>query len=317
MLVKRADLVRGHERLRQAVIQPACGIYGPGSHNWRLNRETINFIGGGRAILMQLAHPYVAYGVDQHSATRTDARGRFRRTFRQIFALSFGDLDSAMSAAEQVFEVHTRVHGSIDRALGRYQAGHRYQANDAAALFWVHATLVDTVIAVQSRLAGPLEPAEIEGYYQESKRFAYLFGIPDSEIPADYAAFASYMHRMVHSDALAVGSVARELGEFVLAAPLRGLGLPAAWYRTVTAGLLPEPLRRGYRFRYGPAERALFATTARLLAPTMRRLPRQLRYLPGYLAAEARLGMGPRGPLGKAADRIAMHGLGLWPPVGT
>jgi uncharacterized protein (DUF2236 family) len=43
------------------------GLFGPRSLAWRINRETILLLGGGRALLMQVAHPLVAAGVADHS----------------------------------------------------------------------------------------------------------------------------------------------------------------------------------------------------------------------------------------------------------
>src|SRR3712207_7704222 len=39
------------------------------------------FLGAGRALLLQLAHPWVAAGISQHSTTLADPIGRFHRTF--------------------------------------------------------------------------------------------------------------------------------------------------------------------------------------------------------------------------------------------
>ena len=33
------------------------GLAGPGSVSWRVNREAALLLGGGRALLMQVAHP--------------------------------------------------------------------------------------------------------------------------------------------------------------------------------------------------------------------------------------------------------------------
>ncbi|HZD17088.1 MAG TPA: oxygenase MpaB family protein, partial [Actinomycetota bacterium] len=43
------------------------GLFGPGTLAWRLNAETVLLLGGGRALLMQIAHPRVAAGVADHS----------------------------------------------------------------------------------------------------------------------------------------------------------------------------------------------------------------------------------------------------------
>ena len=44
----------------------SVGLYGPASVAWRLNREATLLLGAGpRALLMQIAHPLIAEGVDQ------------------------------------------------------------------------------------------------------------------------------------------------------------------------------------------------------------------------------------------------------------
>ena len=57
------------------------GLYGPGSESWRLGREAMLLLGAGpRALLLQLAHPLVAEGVDQHSDFRADPWARLAGT---------------------------------------------------------------------------------------------------------------------------------------------------------------------------------------------------------------------------------------------
>ncbi|HWM85049.1 MAG TPA: oxygenase MpaB family protein [Kofleriaceae bacterium] len=312
-LVSRDHLEAGLARARAETPDPSAGLYGPGSLSWEINREVIQLWGGGRAILMQLAHPFVAHAVDQHSQTRTDARGRFQRTFANVFAMAFGDLDQAFRAARRVHAIHTRVHGEIDEDVGNWRRGTRYHANDSGSLFWVHATLVDTSIAVREALFGPLDAYRAERFYQEQKRFAYLFGIPDAAIPADYAGFRAYMARMLSSGDIAVGRPAREIARFVLAAPNPALGPVMDWYQVMTAGLLPASLRAGFDLGFGRFERALYRASITAMRPTVRALPRQLRYFPAYLEAESRLGLRRPRLFGRLADRLAITGMGIWP----
>ena len=317
-LVTRDQLEAGlaRARARAGSDDPRAGIHGPDSLTWELNREVINFLGGGRAILLQLAHPYVAHAIDQHSTMREDARARFERTFAGVFAMAFGDLDQAFRAARRVYAIHARVHGEIREDVGRFRRGERYRANEVGALLWVHATLIDTVLAVREHVFGPLDPYRAEAYYQESRRFAYLFGLPDARLPADYPGFRAYFDGMLRSGDIAVGEVARELAGFVMAPPMRGTRPIMEWYRVMTAGLLPDPLRRAYRLRWGRLERTLFRASARAIAPTVRALPRQLRYVPAYLEAQSRLGLADQHLVGRLADRLAITGLGIWPRPG-
>lgn len=182
MTVARADLEARLDALRAAVDDPCAGLFGPRSAVWRINREAVTFLGGGRAALLQLAHPYVAHGVDQHSTTRTDTLGRFVRTFENVFAMVYGDLDAALASARRVHTVHTHITGPLGD-------GSPYAANTPEALLWVHATLWDTSIQVYELVMRPLGDEEKAAYYEETKRFAALFGIPPEIVPPDWRAF--------------------------------------------------------------------------------------------------------------------------------
>ena len=72
---------------------PADGVFGPGSTIWQVDREALVFLGAGRALLLQLAHPWVATAIAQHSKALSDPIGRFHRTFEIVFTLVFGSLD--------------------------------------------------------------------------------------------------------------------------------------------------------------------------------------------------------------------------------
>jgi uncharacterized protein (DUF2236 family) len=289
LLVTRADLEHRLDQLAATTADPAAGIHGPGSHAWQLKRESINFLGGARAALLQLAHPFVAHAIDQHSKTRDDIQGRFQRTFVNVFAMTFGSLDEAFTAARRVHNVHTRIHGELTEDVGAFARGTPYQANDAAALTWVWATLMDTIITVHERFVRPLAPPFVDRFYRESKRFAYLFGIPDDELPEDYPAFRAYVDRMFASDILTVGGPAASMARFLLEPPTPALRRVFAWYRVMTAGLMPARLRDPFELPWGRRERVLFAASARAIKPIYRATPRALRYLPAYVEAQKRI----------------------------
>ncbi len=308
MLVTRADLEARLAALRQMVKEPAAGIHGPGSHAWELKRESINFVGGARAALLQLAHPFVAHGIDQHSKTRADIHGRFQRTFTNVFSMTFGDLDQAFTAARRVHNVHHRIRGEITEDVGPFRRGSHYEANDADALTWVWATLIDTIVTVHERYVRRLSAPFLERFYQEAKRFAYLFGLSDAELPPDFPGFRRYVELMFASDTLTVGRPAREMAAFLLASPSPSLRPVFAWYRVITAGLMPPRLRLELELPWGPAERALF----RALTPVIRGVyavtPRALRYLPAYVEARSRLAGRTPGRLAGLTYRLAMRG---------
>jgi uncharacterized protein (DUF2236 family) len=287
--VGRAELEASLAALRRDIGDPRAGLYGPASISWRVNREALLFLGGGRAHLLQLADPRVAAAVDAHSQARNDPHGRFLRTFASVFAMVFGDLERAERAARRVHAVHARVAGALDGAAGPFAAGARYAANAPDALMWVHATLLDTAVRVFELVVRPLAADERRRYYDESRRFAALFGIPDATLPRDWDAFEAYMQERLASDELVVTPGARELARFLLGAPAPWARPLADWYGAMTAGLLPERLRAGFGLRFGRRERAVFAASIRALRVARRVAPAGLRYQPVYREAMDRI----------------------------
>lgn len=279
----RADLEASLARVRADVDDPRAGIHGPGSAAWHLERDAVIFLGGGRAVLLQLAHPFVAYAIHQHSKTRHDVMGRFKRTFDNVFAMSFGDLDHAFTAARRVHNIHTRITGVIDEDAGAFPAGTRYHANDVASQVWVWATLIDTVVTVHERVRGPLPGALKEAYYRDTCSFARLFAIPDDALPASWGAFRDYVTATTESPMLAVTRPAREMAGFLFGGALGGT------VAAVTASMLPARLRDGFGLTYGARERlAARAVTMAARAATMF-TPRVARDLPAYRDARRRM----------------------------
>jgi len=300
MLVGRAELEASLARARDvaaaAGLDPRAGIHGPRSAAWRLERESILFVGGGRAALLQLAHPAVAYAIDQHSTTRDDVLGRFQRTFELVFAIAFGDLDSAFTAARRVHDIHRRIVGTIPIDVGTTRAGTRYHANDADSLRWVYATLVDTVVRVTELMRGPLGRRRRDDYIRGSHQFARMFGIPEAMLPRDWAEFAAYVDGMLGSGAIAVAPPARDMAAFLLGRGGGKMQTPLGrWLERITAALLPPRLRDelGLAWGFGDAARVRLAIAA--VRPSYALMPPALRWLPAYQDARRRIdGKAPR-----------------------
>jgi uncharacterized protein (DUF2236 family) len=310
MIVTRSQIDRRLEEIQAGVKDPRCGLFGPGSMTWRLSRESIVFLGAGRAALLQLAHPYVAHAIEQHSATRADPIGRFNRTFLHVYGMLFGDLESALTASRRVRGVHDRIHGPVDEDVGRYRRGHRYTAHDESALLWVFATLVETTVMSYEIGIATLSPAEKEAYYQESKLFAALFGISDEALPADWPAFKRYCADMAASDALAVGRPARETAGFLLS-QTRTMTRPfMRVYAALTTGLLPPRIREGYGLPFGPAEEATYRSTLRAVARVWPLLPERTRWVPDYVEARRRVAGRPRtDKLGRSVQQMILSSI--------
>ena len=266
-----------------------AGLFGPQSASWRINREAMLLLGGGAAALLQLAHPFVAQAVFDHSRVRSDVAGRFRRTFVRVLNMTFGDLDQAMSTARRVFAVHARVAGSLRQAGPGYAGSPRYSANDESALFWVQATLIDTARRVYEDLVTPLADDERERLFADSLATSRLFGLSPASLPADYEQFRLYFDGMLVSPRLHVTDEARELARHILTAPNAASAPLYHFVRAYTAWLLPDGLRQDFGLRLGVHERAL-ATAGRLaIRRALPHLPPHLRFFPDYLDAQRRL----------------------------
>jgi uncharacterized protein (DUF2236 family) len=297
MTVTRRDLEGLLDELTRDVRDPRRGLFGPGSISWRVNREAVLFAGGGRAALLQLAHPAVSHAIEQHSPTKRDPQGRFVRTFTNVYAMLFGDLQHTVEAARRVHKTHARIRGPVTEPGGLFAQGDRYEANDRAALLWVFATLIDTTLKTYSLLVRPLSRDERERYYAESKLFGQLFGIPPELFPSDYDAFTRYFADTVDSGLLHVTQYAKDLARFLLASPTPLFAPAMGGYRVFTAGLLPPSLREAYGFEQGAARQAAFWLEVRALRAGLRVLPARLRFVPAYIDAKRRM-------QGKGPDRV-------------
>jgi uncharacterized protein (DUF2236 family) len=299
-VVDACALERRLAQVRKEAAGPVAGIFGPASLLWRIDREAAIFLGAGRALLLQLAHPWVAAAIAQHSRSLEDPVGRFHRTFGIVFTMVFGALDQALAAARRLHARHAAIVGRLPEAAGRFAAGTLYRANDVAALSWVHATLTETALIAHDLLLPPLTPEQRERYWAESRLFAGLFGIPETALPQDWAGFAAYCAAMQDTDALAVGAAARRIAAALLGERLS----PPFWYRALTAGLLPPRWRDAFGLRYGGTERRAAARALGVLRRLYPRLPPPLRFVGPYQEACARLAGRRPGPLVPLVNRF-------------
>ena len=287
-IVDAVSLERELRIARASAAGSNAGLLGPHSISWQVDRETAVFLGAGRALLMQLAHPWVAAAVEQHSDTFAHPIRRFHRTFNVTLTMVFGSLEQSLAAARRLHARHAAITGTLPSPAGRSAAGSSYHANAVGALRWVHATLVETAPIAYGLVLPPLTADERARYYAESRLLACLFGIPQAALPADWAAFCAYTQKTISSDTLAVTPAGREMASRLLARAGTWLPVPGA-YRALTAQLLPPLLREQFELPFGAAE----ARSAQRLLAWARciypRLPPRLRYVGPYHEAKQRL----------------------------
>ncbi len=277
------------DQVRAAAAGDEVGVFGPGSLTWRVDREAALFLGAGRALLLQLAHPWVAEAIAGHSRALADPIGRFHRTFGTTFALVFGTLDQAFAAARRLHRRHATIEGSLAATAGPFAAGSPYRANDVAALRWVWATLTETALLAHDLALTPLGPAERERYYAESLLLAAMFGLPRAALPPDWAAFTAYNEAMWASDTLTVGPAPRPGAGPLLSGGARPWLRAPRWFMALTAQTLPPRLREAYGLTLGEADRRRVRRVTALIRRTYPLVPRRLRHVGPYQEAQARL----------------------------
>lgn len=286
---------------------PNAGLFGPGSMMWRVGkRGIINLHGSGRALLLQIAHPWVTRGIDDHSITRADPLRRGARTFRAILSIVFGSVEQATAQARKVHDIHSRVHGKVGPDSGAFREGSHYQANEVHSMIWVHATLWDTSIRMHELFAGPLTRAEKNQYYDETRLFAYMFGIPDDMLPPNWDEFMEYNRRMWDSDLLVVNAATQKLARFLYAPVHPAVAAPTSWLKLVTAATMPERLREEFGFTFDRQEQARFRWGVRGVKVAERLAPSVARYGPFYIEAQRRLKGKGSTPLTRKLNRAML-----------
>jgi uncharacterized protein (DUF2236 family) len=260
-------------------------FFDPSSKIWAVHREMVLLLAGGRALLMQLAHPKVAAGVAAHSRFQEDPLGRLYRTMSRMWSIVFDEEFQAREALRQVAMVHQRVRGHVPPDEASH-AGAAYNASDQELLLWVHATLIDSAMVAYNLFVAPLNPAERADYYSDSKKLAALFGILENNIPSSVAAFDSYMTQILSSGEIFPGPIAKTLALDVL--------YPGPWilrpagplFRLVTAGLLPATLRDGYGFEWSGRREKRLLLAAKVIRALLPVTPSLVRIVPNARKSE-------------------------------
>jgi len=238
------------------------GILAADSVARRINRETFLLLGGTAALLMQVAHPLVAAGVDQHSDFRKSPLRRLVRTVNTTLAIVFGERTTAEGALKRIGRRHAPVRGQA-------ADGRTYRARDPELMLWVQATLVLTSVRWYEAIMGRLSKSERDAYWAEGKFFAGELGVPKDLLPATYADLERYEAEMLRSAVIPDATAAAVARDVVR--PYRWLPELLYWPTDVlTTALLPVPLRDAFGLRFGTPERVFYRAvivTIRALRP--------------------------------------------------
>jgi uncharacterized protein (DUF2236 family) len=218
-----------------------------GSPGWWYFGQWHNVLLGPRILVLQVAHPMVGAGVQQHSNYQQEPWRRLWRTGQSLLTVAYGDASSSTAEIARLRELHGAIKGVDD-------AGRRYHALNPDAYAWVHATLVHGAMDAATLFGDGIPPGELAGYYQDMRALGLELGLRDHQLPRGVAEFEEYYARMVCDrleDNQAVRDVLANIGK--PAKPGTALVPGAAWWPVarvlgdrawlVTVGTLPPLLR--------------------------------------------------------------------------
>lgn len=258
--------------------------------------EALCLAGGGRALLLQIAHPAIGRGVTEHSDFANRMLDRLNATMTFLYASVYGTPEELRFVRESV----DRAHGPV-RAEAEKDAP-AYDAFDPALQLWVAATLYQTMIDLHERIFGPVTRAHKDRLYREFSLQLSVLQLPPETWPPTREAFDGYWDSML--DGLATTDATRAIARQILypqnvPAWMRAV-LPLA--RLVTVGLLPDTVRKDFRLAWNDRVQRRFdgwmRNTARLypLLPTRIRHAPRAYYLRRLRAIMRDHGVRPAGP---------------------
>ncbi|MCQ4214325.1 oxygenase MpaB family protein [Streptomyces longispororuber] len=263
----------------------------PGGILWDTAGDVRSLLALPAAFVLQVAHPAVGAGVDDHSVFRTDPWGRGERSLTSVLLWVYGG-EAAAEEGRRLRRVHRTIRGTDPD-------GRRYHALTPAYYAWVHATGYPVARYARRYFARPFTAEEDERFYAEWLMVGRILGIHDRDMPRTTAEFWPY-YRTVLAQEIGRNAVVDELTarDRPIPPPSDRLAVRLVWpvvrpvlSRTLSflsTGLLPPEARAALGLRWTPGQERRLRRFALLVRWTVPRLPERLRYLP--LARRARAG---------------------------
>lgn len=231
--------------------------------------EGILLAAGGVAILLQMASPGVAAGVNRHSNFAYRVQDRLRTTMTFVYCMAYGTPEEKKTIINMVHGAHAPVRGD------------GYSADDPELQMWVAATLYATGTDVYEKIFGKFDDATADRIYAQYAVLATALRVPPAMWPKTRADFWAYWDKTIASlpitkDAL---DVKRDL-LYNKNMPLWvRLNMPAV--RLATAEWMPEQLREPYGWKKHSRSRRLGYWLLNLVVQgTYPHLPKSVRTYP-------------------------------------
>lgn len=260
--------------------EPGQGYFEDDALIRRVNNELVVAFAGGRALMLQAAHPVMFEGFYQETDSIDNVHGRLRRTAYVMNTIYYGTREEADRLTAAVRQMHRQVRGQLSEAAGDFPVGTPYAADDPKYLLWTLATIFASADLFYRRYVHRLSDEERDRLWDDYCLVGTLFGLEMSDLPPTARHVDDYMVMM--EEELFVTDRAGEIVPQVIFNP------PVPFYfrplvETVNfaiIGSLPPAVRRGYRLSWHPAMSLAWRAGAAYTHLTLPRLPGVIRNSP-------------------------------------
>lgn len=171
-------------------------ILGPGSLMWR-------YFGDYRVLYLlpstttvQVAHPGIGAGVEEHSAYKVDPWGRLERSLSLLWPVLYNTPEGVKEYGQKLREMHRNIKG-VDFE------GNKYHALNPELYTWVHITTYYGMLALAEFIGDTLTDEQKQQLFDEWLQFGRQMGIRDQDMPADIPAYWQYLNDMIENRLIA------------------------------------------------------------------------------------------------------------------
>jgi uncharacterized protein (DUF2236 family) len=233
----------------------------PGSPVYRAFNDVRIAPAAGYALLLQVAHPTVGWGVHEYSSFTKDPWGRLLRTLDYVHGTISSGPEMAGTIGARVRAMHRTIKGERDDGV-------RYSAMEPAAFAWVHATLALAVLEGHRRFARPFPPDQAQAFWTQWRDVGRLVGVRYRDLPDSIDGFHAYVEEMFATTLTWTPAIAEVMATpRITGSPHRLIPAPlwrliavfgAEGFRIMTTGMLPPELRARLRLPYNRTDAAVF-----------------------------------------------------------
>ncbi|MEU6523545.1 oxygenase MpaB family protein [Streptomyces sp. NPDC046924] len=263
--------------------------FAPGSLLWDITGDVRILLSLPAALVLQVAHPAVGAGVDDHSVFRTDPWGRAERSLHSLQLWVYGG-EHALEEGRRLRALHRTISGTDTR-------GRAYHALTPAYYAWVHATAYPVFLRAAQYLSRPFDEPDARRLYDELLALGAVLGIKQRDMPRTPEEFWPYFDTMVREELERTAVAAELLDPRRPVPPPDGAGalLRRLWpvlrpplarlHVFVTTGLLPPAVRDRLGLAWTARDERRLRRLGAVVRTVVPLLPERLRYLPTARAA--------------------------------